>query len=292
MSDAISHESGYLFGHSATETDRLQQQARLFNASTRRMLRDAGISAGMRVLDVGSGAGDVILLLAELVGPQGHITGVDPNAALLASAQSRVQAAGYTNVTLLSADITELPLAPDFDAAVGRCVLFFLPDPVAVVRKLVAAVHPGGVIAFQEPGNAALAPVTSPPSPLLERMWGWITELYRRTGLDLQMGLHLFSIFVAAGLPEPEVHLDAAVGGGVDWAGYEYMASLVRTLLPRFVQYGIATAAEVEIESFAERLRAEVVGQQGAVTTWSFVTAWTRTPPTLDAIRVRGSRAR
>ena len=283
MSDVTIPERGYLFGHSDAETDRLQKQARLFNASTQRMLRDAGIMAGMKVLDVGSGAGDVALLLAELVGPQGHVTGVDSNASLLGSARARVHAAGYANVTFHSADITEMQLASDFDAAVGRCVLFFLSDPIAVLRKIVAAVRPGGAIAFQEPGNAVLAPVAMPPSPLLDRMWGWITELYRRTGMDLYLGLRLFSIFGAAGLPEPEMHLDAAVGGGAAWAGYDYMASLVRTLLPRFAQFGIATAEEVNIDSFAERLRAEMVGQQGAMTTWSFVTAWTHKPATSAA---------
>ena len=52
----------------------------------------------MRVLDVGSGAGDVTLLLAELVGPQGRVVGVDMNAEILDTAAARVQAAGRSTV--------------------------------------------------------------------------------------------------------------------------------------------------------------------------------------------------
>ena len=59
--------ASYLFGHSDAETRRLRVQAQLFNPSTHRMLVDAGVAPGMRVLDVGSGAGDVALLVAELV---------------------------------------------------------------------------------------------------------------------------------------------------------------------------------------------------------------------------------
>ncbi len=278
MSEATTPGTGYLFGHSDNETRRLQKQARLFNPSTRRMLQDAGITPGMKVLDVGSGAGDVILLLADLVGPRGRVVGVDRNPVLLDTARARAQAAGVTNVSFLTGDIAQVALDADFDAAVGRCVLFFVPDPVAVVRRVAQAVRPGGSIAFQEPGNAALPPVAVPPSPLLDRMWGWIMEVYRRAGMDVYMGLRVFPIFLDAGLPAPEMHLDAAVGGGADWAGYDYMASLVRTLLPMFEQFGIATADEVEVETFAERLRAEVGSQRGVVTTWGFVTAWTRKP--------------
>jgi hypothetical protein len=56
------------------------------------------------------------------------------------------------------------------------------------------------------------------------------------------------------------------------------MASLIRTLLPQMVQFGIATPEAVGLDTLAERLRAEVVGRQGVVTTWSFITAWARKP--------------
>lgn len=61
----------YALGRSADEHQRLQQQAALFRPITERFFRSAGLAPGMRVLDVGSGAGDVVFLAAEVVGPTG-----------------------------------------------------------------------------------------------------------------------------------------------------------------------------------------------------------------------------
>jgi precorrin-6B methylase 2 len=59
----------------------------------------------MRILDVGSGAGDVALLLADLVGPTGSIVGIDTNAEILAVARQRVLALGWTNVSFVTGDV-------------------------------------------------------------------------------------------------------------------------------------------------------------------------------------------
>ncbi len=266
----------YAFGHSEAETRRLQAQSRLFNPATRRLLEEAGIGPGMRVLDVGSGAGDVALLAAELVGPGGEVVGVDANPAILETARARARAAGQTHVSFLEGDITSAVPDGPFDAAVGRCVLFFLADPAAALRRVAGAVRPGGAVAFQEPGNATLRPDALPPSPLLDRAWDWILEAYRRAGLDWHMGLRLFPLFTEAGLPVPRMRLDAAVGGGPDWEGYDYIAETLRAILPLILKHGVATAEEVGIDTFGARLREEVVGPGGVMTTWSFVTAWAR----------------
>ena len=266
----------YLFGHSQTETDRLLRQAEMFGPYTRRLFEQAGISPGMKVLDVGSGAGDVAFIVADIVGRNGKVVGIDSNAEILATARQRADAVKLKNVAFRVGDVASVPLDHDFDAVVGRCVLFFMQDRLTALRRLVDSVRAGGVIAFQEPGNATLPPSAVPPSALLDQIWRWIMELYRETGMDLYAGLRLFSLFKQANLPDPHMHLDAAVGGGADWPGYEYIAGLVRSILPRLVQHGIATTAEVDIDRLAARLRDEVVGSNGVVTTWSFITAWAR----------------
>ena len=64
-----------ILGHTAQELERLNKQAALVEPFTRRFLEGAGISSGMRVLDVGCGGGDVSLLARELVGADGEVVG-------------------------------------------------------------------------------------------------------------------------------------------------------------------------------------------------------------------------
>jgi SAM-dependent methyltransferase len=269
-------DRSYFFGHSEDETRRLQLQAEILGGATRQLLEEAGIGAGMRVLDIGTGAGDVALCAARLVAPGGRVIGVDANPDLVSLARQRAAAAGLNCVEFVVDDVTRyVPPAP-LDALVGRCVLFFLADPSVHLARLVAGVRPGGVVAFQEPGNAALAPATTAAAPTFARMWGWIMDVYERAGFDVQMGLRLHRVFLDAGLPAPRMHLDAAVGGAPDWPGFEYMAGLVRTLLPQITALGVASEQEVDVDSLACRLRTEAAATGCAVTTWSFVTAWAR----------------
>ena len=82
----------YPLGRSEAETRRLVLQNQIFGPLTRQFLQAAGINRGMKVLDLGSGAGDVAMLLADLVGPEGEVVGVDMNADILETARARVSA--------------------------------------------------------------------------------------------------------------------------------------------------------------------------------------------------------
>lgn len=70
-------ETTYALGHSLAEVQRLKSQGAMLRPITERLLRNVGIDAGMRILDLGCGAGDVSMLAAELVGPEGSIVGID-----------------------------------------------------------------------------------------------------------------------------------------------------------------------------------------------------------------------
>src|SRR5215472_5381509 len=210
-------DPAYFMGRTDGETERLKMQGVLYASSTRNLFVAAGIGAGMKVLDVGSGAGDVALLLGELVGPRGRVVGVDANAAILETARRRMADAGLHNVTLVDGDIRELPLDHDFDAIVGRLVFLYLRDPVSVLRDLVTKhLRPGGIVAFQDL-DWTNGPTADPPSQVLADVWRWFREMCRRGGIDWQMGLHLHRVFTGAGLPAPNMSLYSAVGGGPDF---------------------------------------------------------------------------
>jgi hypothetical protein len=91
------------------------------------------------------------------------------------------------------------------------------------------------------------------------------------------MGLKLSGAFARAGLPAPELIMDAIAGGGKDFIAYDWAEETMRALLPSVERLGVATAGEVQVETFAERLRAEA-NELGAGALWPpFVSAWTQT---------------
>src|SRR5690242_4304445 len=99
MREHQGRDRAYVMGRSVDEARRLQDRAKFFEPLTRHLFENAGICAGMRVLDIGSGAGDVSLLVGELVGRTGCVVGVDANPEVVRTAASRGEASGSTHVS-------------------------------------------------------------------------------------------------------------------------------------------------------------------------------------------------
>ena len=140
----------YVLGDTDLEHERLVRQAAIFNPFTERLLRHAGIGRGQRILEIGSGVGDVAMLAAKMVGPKGKVVGVERDISTLAKARSRVAEARLRNVSFMESDVGDVVSSEPFDAVIGRLILEFLPSPGAVMRSLSTLVRPGGVIAFQD----------------------------------------------------------------------------------------------------------------------------------------------
>ena len=266
----------YLMGRTEAETRRLISQHRLYGRFTRRLLEDAGIEEGMTVLDVGSGAGDVALLAAELVGSTGSVVGVDQDPDILETASARAEASGLANISFHAGDLDDGVPGRDFDAVVGRLVLLYVPDPAETLRGLVDRLKPGGIVAFGEFNFLPASVVVYPSTPSSESLWAWMQAVVRGIGLDPATGYHLRKTFLDAGLPEPEMNICAPVGGGPNFPGYDYGAETLRSMLPLILKLGIATEEEVEIDTLAQRLRTDVVASGGVLKTPELVGAWTR----------------
>jgi ubiquinone/menaquinone biosynthesis C-methylase UbiE len=117
MEDAGKSDATYVLGRTAEETHRLERQSQILYPFTRRLFEEAGIGTGMKVLDVGSGAGDVALIAADLVGSTGSVVGVDTNATILETARTSALASGHTNVSFRAGDIRTMEFDQDFDAS-------------------------------------------------------------------------------------------------------------------------------------------------------------------------------
>ncbi len=269
--EPISHS--YAPGHSARELDRLSLQARMYEPFTRQLFREAGLRSGMRVLDVGCGSGDVALLAGELVGPTGAVVGIDRAVAAIVRAKARAESQRMSNVQFVEGDPTMIRLDDGFDAIVGRLILMYYPDPIDALRKLLAHLRPGGIVAFQEFDASGCK--SHPASPTYERCTNWIIPALHLSGADSHVGLKLYRIFRSSGLSAPILRLDGAISGGPS-APHEALAEVVRSLLPVMERFGIATAAEVEIDSLAQRIRDEVLAEDAVVVAPLLIGAWAR----------------
>jgi len=204
-------QSDYVLGHTDREQSRLIRQARVLAPATEHFLRDAGIVSGMRVLDIGCGVGDVTMLVARLVGPQGKVVSIDLDQASICTAQRRAAALGIDNATVRQADISAFTDVEPFDAIVGRLVLEFLPDPAATIKRLCGLLQSGGIMAFQEPSWKIWLSYTS-HLPLRMAVTTILRDVFVAGGANTEMELPLYQGFVAANLTSPQLRVTLPVG--------------------------------------------------------------------------------
>lgn len=249
----MTESDGYLLGRAPAELERLRLQAELYAPHSEHLLTLAGIAPGMRVLDIGCGAGDLTMIAARLVGPAGSVLGVDMNADVLDVARARTVDAGLGNASFQHATLPDLALDAPVDALIGRLILVHLRDPVEVVRELSALVRPGGVVTFQETGswNARSEPAT----PLVTQAYGWVADVLRAHGRDRSAGPR--RILRAAGFEQVGAAMEIP-SGSTRFQVPSYLAGTINSLLPAIEAAGVATRAEVGIDTLADRIIAEL----------------------------------
>lgn len=269
--DQPANPKPYLLGHSEKELIRLERQGQIYSAETRDVLRRAGVSPGMRVLDIGCGVGDVSMIAAEIVGPTGRVTGIDNAGQALALAQARAARSGYHWLNFASSDIYTFATEDMFDAVIGRFILMHVPDAVAALKAMLRLVRPRGIVAFIEMDIDQAGAV--PEMPLLRQCIDWITATYRKVGVEPNMGSMLYATFRAAGLA-PRLTGTCRIESGPDSIAYEFAAESIRSLLPAMERFGIATAAEIRPETIAERLRAAAIAGDHCIFMPRLIGAW------------------
>jgi ubiquinone/menaquinone biosynthesis C-methylase UbiE len=273
--DAAQRTHEYELGHSDWELKRLGDQARLINPITRQYFLDAGIVPGMRILDVGAGAGDTALLAAEIVGSSGEIVGTDRSPVAVAAAQTRVVELGRGNISFREGDPADLTFEEPFDAIVGRYVLMFNPNPDDMLRRIVRHLRPGGIVVFQEPDWRGAC--SAPPSPLYNHCIDFIVRTFGKIGTNASMGLTLYSTFIRAGLPPPTMGLRALVGGGAnDLSGVGMIADLVVTMAHSMEEMGVVSREELDVHTLKQRMIAEAESLGSVVVCRYEVGAWSR----------------
>jgi ubiquinone/menaquinone biosynthesis C-methylase UbiE len=247
----------YVLGHSSFELQRLARQERLIGGITREYFHSAGIMPGMRVLDVGSGTGAVAFHAAELVGPSGEVIGTDLAPAAIAAASDNAAQRGFAQVSFRQGNPADMTFEQPFDAVVGRYVLLFQADPSDMLRRLARHLRQGGIMVFHEPDWSFSR--SEPMAPLYDRCNRWVVETFDRVGTSTNMSAKLRRAFLGAGLTPPAMRMQAVIGDAVsaeEWL--RAVAELTIVLSPTMEKQGVASLAEIEGDTLAERVIQDV----------------------------------
>jgi SAM-dependent methyltransferase len=195
---------GYIHARDADEYQRLRDQALMWQAATEAVLDKVGLASGMSALDVGAGPGAVMRLMADRVGPQGRVTGIEIDGKLGAQALADLRASGGAEFQLVEANVLELDEVPGapFDLTYCRLFLMHMQDPVAVLEKMLEWTKPGGVVTAQEFDFGAIA--IEPPCPAMAEFNRVFEGVFRGHGRNLRAGRQLPAQFEAAGIGLPD----------------------------------------------------------------------------------------
>jgi SAM-dependent methyltransferase len=198
------HPGGHAPARDAAEYQRLREQALMWRSATENVLDRVGLKPGMSCLDVGSGPGVAMRLMADRVGPNGRVTGIDIDGALGAQALADLRAEGGATFDVIEADalaIEQVPGAP-FDLTYCRLFLMHLQDPVAALERMLFWTRPGGVVVAQEFDFGAIA--VEPLCPAMAEFNRLFEGVFRGHGRNLRAGRQLPAQFEAAGLGLPD----------------------------------------------------------------------------------------
>jgi SAM-dependent methyltransferase len=143
---------------------------KMFAPITEALIKDAHISTGDNVLDIGTGPGEPALTVAEFVGPAGKVHGIDPTPEMIGAAQRAALRQGLHNVSFEVATADHLSFPPEtFDAVVSRFAVMFFPQPLGAIRETLRTVRPGGRMAFAVWGLAERNPFHYILSRIIDR---------------------------------------------------------------------------------------------------------------------------
>ena len=272
---STSRSNDYVLGSSDSEQHRLVRQAQMLAPHTRRAFVEAGLAPGQRVLDVGSGVGDIAMLAASLVGPTGTVVGIDRDEASLAKARERTTAERLVNVTFIATDLADPSIEGTFDAIVGRFILMFLTDPAATLGHLAARLRPGGTMVFHEPSWASFFPLAA-HLPLHTRCGELLCETLRRTGAHPDMAATLLSGFLSGGLTDPRLRVEVILATRPEER--RWLPDLLAAMRPRMTDLGVPLHGVGDLDTVRFRLEAELTAAGSYAPLVGLVAGWAHKP--------------
>lgn len=240
MSDFPEH---YMLATGGRDVRRLRLLHQAYGPGTEAMFGRLGLRDGLRVVEVGCGSGNTACWVAERVGPNGSVLGIDNSAGQIEQARQQAQARGLRNVEFQVADAYS-PRLPEatFDLAYCRLVLMHLTHPKDALRAMRSLVRPGGTVACEEMDQTIW--LCYPTTDAVQRFYELTVALGDRNGEHFRLGSSLHRIFAEVGFEQPEVGTNfPVVLRGIE---KQLLGLTFDEFGPEFVREGLATQAEVD----------------------------------------------
>lgn len=185
--------------------DRLDLLSRVLLPTTVQLLGRAGLSTGMKCLDVGCGGGHVALLMAGIVGPEGRAIGTDADGDILALARKDTAVANVANVEFQRADACTCLRRGEFDLVYARFLLSHLSQPQNCLAAMAEACRQGGIIVIEDTDFSGS--FCYPTCAAYERYKELYQTVVQRRGGDSHIGPKLPAMFRGAGLEAVELNV-------------------------------------------------------------------------------------
>jgi SAM-dependent methyltransferase len=281
MSSPVSSENAepleapvYALGTSPAERDRLRRQSEELRGHSAALLDRVGVQPGWNTVDLGCGPSGIVDLLAERVGPGGHVTGLDVNPASVALARAFAAEHGLTNTDIAEGDArsTGLP-ASSFDLAHARTLLINIPDPATVVAEMARLVRPGGWVAILEPDIGGS--LCYPPHPAWDRLTEIFWNASQSDRADLHIGRRLPELLRQAALTDIGVEAKADIYPP-GHSRRTLRPDLVRSMRPKILERGIAS--EQELDEVDRAVREHLADPHTLMMPHILFLAWARKP--------------
>jgi SAM-dependent methyltransferase len=266
----------YVLSSGDTEIAHLQTQAAFIAEPTALLLQRGGIRPGMRVLDLGSGPGDVAFQVAKMLGPNGSVVGVERDPAQIAVAMQRRDGFGFGDVDFCLGDARTFLDEEPFDAVVCRLLLLHLPGVVDILAHHLRNLRPGGVfiaVDYDVAGVRAL-----PEVELYSRLFEWISAGFEHAHADVVVGMRFPVLFEQAGFRDV-----GTLGLQAYWPprsshAVAYVVGVVRAMKDAIVNSGVTTEEEIGLDTLEQRLGAAIMSANAVCTLPTIVGGWGRRP--------------
>ena len=223
--------------------NRLLLLARASWPDTAALLGRAGVRPGMKCVDLGCGGGEVTFEIARLVEPGGSVTGVDLDEVKLELARKAAEERRVSNVEFVARNVNDWDEPDTYDVVYSRFLLQHLHEPVALLRRMWSAVRTAGLVIVEDADFDGWC--CHPPNEGFDFFVHSYAEVIRRRGGDHATGRKLYSYFLEAEIPTPQVTLVQSVL--ISGEGKELAWSTLDATGEAIVAEGVATSVELAV---------------------------------------------